>query len=399
MSSTVYELYQKQLDAADAPAIYYQPKNEIIVNFPVKLSSGEVVLFKGYRVQHNNSRGPFKGGLRFDSVVHLDECKALAGWMTIKCALQKLPFGGAKGGIKFDPRSYSQEDVLNISRAFCSAIHSYIGSNCDIPAPDVGSNSLIMDAMTKEYNLKLTTRDYGVFTGKSVDFAGSEGRNDATGMGVKICIEEFAKMKGADLRGKTFIVQGFGNVGSAVARLLSPLGLVCIGIGDHTGYKMSVEGFNIHRLCEHVRTERSIAGYDHGKDCTNEDFFAISCDYIIPAALELQITESIAKNMKCTAIFEAANGPTTFEADSILYEKNIHVFPDVLCNSGGVVVSYYEWLQNRSYEHWTESDVHKKLTDRMKSVFNEVVSVSIKDNIPYRTAAFKIALENISMFE
>ena len=398
--SDVYELFQSQLKDVNAPEEYLQPQNEIIVHFPVTLTSGDKHMFKGYRVQHNNFRGPYKGGLRFDKVVHLDECKALAGWMTIKCALQKLPFGGAKGGIKFNPREYSKEDVFKISRGFCNAIHNYIGSNIDIPAPDVGSNSEIMDVMTKEYNSKSTIRDYGVFTGKSITFGGSQGRESATGMGVKLCLEMYAQKNKIDLQGKSFILQGFGNVGSAIAQLLSPLGLVCVGVGDHTGYIYSEEGFNIHRLYEHVQKNKGVSGYDHGVQCDKTEFFSKKCHFIIPAALEMQIDEEIAKKVDsdCIAILEAANGPTNTEADKVFEERLVDVIPDVLCNSGGVVVSYYEWIQNRAYETWPLKKVHSLLTERMQETFNEVHDYSKTNNVTYRNAAFKIAMESLESY-
>ena len=237
-----------------------------------------------------------------------------------------------------------------------------------------------------------------MFTGKSVDFGGSEGRADATGMGVRVCIEEYAKRQKLNLQGRTYIVQGFGNVGAAVARLLSPLGLVCVGVGDHTGYLTTTEGFNVHRLCEYAREHRGVHGYDHGEECTCEEFFGVECDFVIPAALELQITDTIAESMKCTAIFEAANGPTMYSADQILERRNIPVIPDVLCNSGGVVVSFYEWLQNRSFEHWTLEKVQKMLQERMVNVFAKVVDRSDFLGCSYRKAAYHIAMENIAAY-
>jgi glutamate dehydrogenase (NAD(P)+) len=355
MSDNLHILFQSQVEDAGSEHntnFLKEPMNEIIVNFSAKLEDGTVEYFKGYRVQHNNLCGPFKGGLRFDTIVHLNECKALAGWMTIKTALQDIPFGGAKGGIKFSPRDYSHQNVDIISRAFCKAIRHYIGSKIDIPAPDVGTNSRIMDCMTNAYNENSDCKDLAVFTGKNIECGGSQGRNAATGRGVYICVEEYAKMKNIDLKGKTYIIQGFGNVGSHTARLLSPLGLVCIGIGDHTGYIYCDEGFNIHKVAEHVLKYGGVKDYMNGNDITKEDFFKIQCDFMIPAAMELQITDSIAEHIKCSAIFEAANGPTTLSAEKILIEKNIDVIPDVLCNSGGVVVSYYEWLQNLQYQYW-----------------------------------------------
>ena len=246
------KLFHSQLSCVegDTAELLKQPMNEIIVHFPVVIN-GKQRIIKGYRVQHSNILGPFKGGLRFHEIVHLDECKALAGWMTIKCALQHIPFGGGKGGIKFDPKSVTEEELKHISKAFTNAIRPYIGSSLDIPAPDVGTNSKIMDWMTAEYNKSNSVKDLAVFTGKSVPCGGSLGRTSATGKGVVICIQEWAKKRNIDLAGKTYIIQGFGNVGSYTAKLLAPLGMVCVGVGDHTGYIMSEEGFNIHKLAEY----------------------------------------------------------------------------------------------------------------------------------------------------
>lgn len=374
------------------------PMNEIIVNFPVKLGSGRIEIFKGYRVQHNNFRGPFKGGLRFHKIVYLDECKALAGWMTIKCSLQELPFGGGKGGIKFNPRDYNVNDLENISKSFCNAIHSYIGSDVDIPAPDIGTNSVVMDWMTSKYNERSTKRDMGVFTGKSVDCGGSKGRNEATGQGVAICIREYAKFKNMSLKGKTYIVQGFGNVGSCTAQNLNSLGMVCVGVGDYTGYYTCKEGFNIHKLKEYAAQKKCVQDYDAGEHKSKEEFFKTKCDFVIPAALELQINKETVENLDCIAIIEAANGPVTEEADTLLKERNIDVIPDVLCNSGGVVVSYYEWLQNLRYEYWDEEKIKNDLDKRMTSTFSKVFEYSQSNGCSLRQACFIIALNNLSCY-
>lgn len=407
MNSTANEnpllsTFQAQLEACrgdvDAGVLdcLREPKNEIIVHFPVTLSNGTVQHFKGYRVQHSMARGPAKGGLRFHEIVHLDECKALAGWMTIKCALQRLPFGGAKGGIKFNPREYSKDDVDAIACAYCRAIRHYIGGDRDIPAPDVGSNARLMDVMTKAYNECTVVRDRAVFTGKSVGFDGSEGREEATGSGVMICIQEYARHRQMNLKGMTYVVQGFGNVGSAVARLLAPLGMVCVGVGDHTGYLKSEEGFNVHRLSEHVRESGGVAGYGGGTTVDGaKEFFAIPCDVVIPAALELQITEELAKQLQCRVVVEAANGPTSVAAETILNDRGIDVLPDVLCNSGGVVVSYFEWLQNRRQEHWEKVDIDNKLDATMRSSFRDVFNLATTKKVSFRKAAFLLALENI----
>lgn len=372
-----------------------QPMNEIIVNFPVRIKD-RIELFKGYRVQHNNILGPFKGGLRFFKNVYLDECKALAAWMTIKCALQNLPFGGAKGGIKFDPHNYESKDLEKISKKFCQALYPYIGSDYDIPAPDMGSGSHIMDWMTHEYTrLNNNHQDPGVYTGKSIECNGSHGRTEATGRGVMICIREWAKLTHLNLYGKTFIVQGFGNVGSNAAKLLCLIGMTCIGVGDHTGYLQCEEGFNIYRLCKYVQENGSIEEYGTGASLSKEEFFGLNCDIIIPAALELQITEEVADTINCSLIVEGANGPICVEAEEILEKKGINIIPDILANSGGVVVSYYEWLQNKRSEYWHPERVTETLDRRMKHTFDEVIQLSREKNITYRMAAYLIALGRI----
>ena len=399
MEKRLYELFSAQLDAACLDPSHTlalkQPMREIIVHFPVTLRYGRCVLFKGYRVQHNNARGPFKGGLRFHEIVYLDECKALAGWMTIKCALQKLPFGGAKGGIKFNPREYDSEDVLRIALAFCGAIRRDIGSKIDIPAPDVGTNGPIIDAMTDAFNEGLAVRDDAAFTGKSVMRGGSLGRVEATGRGVVACVREYAKRKNLTLSGMTYIVQGFGNVGSQIARLLASHGLACIGVGDHTGYIVSDEGFDVHVLAEHVRQHGGVANHSSGVAVDKAGFFATQCDFVIPAALELQIDVEIASKMRCLAVFEAANGPTDVAAEDTLLSRGVDVVPDVLCNSGGVVVSYFEWLQNLRYESWTEEKVNGRLDAAMTDAFERVVDRAMSDGCSYRKAAFAVAIDAI----
>lgn len=396
----LYKLFEAQLasvkDQDSAVALLMQPMNEIIVHFPVKLSDGRVEVLKGYRVQHNNFCGPFKGGLRFHEIVYLDECKALAGWMTIKCALQGLPFGGAKGGIKFNPREFERDDLRRIAFAFSKAIRPYIGSSVDIPAPDVGTNADVMDCMTDAFNEGSSMRDEAVFTGKTIERGGSKGRSAATGAGVVINIREYAKRKRIDLKGKTYIVQGFGNVGSNTAALLAPLGLVCVAIGDHTGYIACEEGFNIHRVAEHVKKTGGVAGYDNGRILdSKEAFFSTPCDFVIPAALELQIDEGIASSMKCKAVFEAANGPVSDTGERALLDRDVDIIPDVLCNSGGVVVSYFEYLQNLRREQWPEEKVHAQLDEYMSRTIEAVYVRSERDATSLRKACFQIAVERL----
>ncbi len=368
--------------------ILSQPKNELIINFPVRMDSGEVRLFKGYRVQHNNLLGPFKGGMRFHPQVSLDDVKALAAMMTWKSSLMRLPFGGGKGGIKFDPHSVSRHELQKITRRFTHALGSNIGPDYDIPAPDVGTNGQTMAWMMDTFaNMvgsyqKQTVR--GVVTGKPVASGGTLGRAKATGQGMVFCLE-----------GSTMSVQGFGNVGSNCAVILSKLGVSTISVGDHTGYMYNPEGFNAHKLQDYVEEHGSIAGYPGGKAITREEFFSTKCDIFAPSALENQIGEAEAKALQCKLVVEGANGPCNPAGEKILLDRGIDILPDVLANSGGVTVSYYEWVQNKRSESWSEEEVDAKLEKAMQRAYREVSDFARTKKVDLRIAAYAIALQRI----
>lgn len=380
--------------------ILSQPKNEIIVNFPVKMDNGEVRLFKGYRVQHNNLLGPFKGGLRFHPQVSLDDVKALAAMMTWKSALMRLPFGGGKGGIKFDPNSVSQHELQKITRRFTHALGSNIGPDYDIPAPDVGTNGKTMAWMMDTYSNMVGSYQKqsmkGVVTGKPVASGGTLGRAKATGQGMVFCLIEWAKETNFQLEGSTMSVQGFGNVGSNAAVILAKLGVSTIAVGDHTGYLYNPEGFNAHKLQDHVVAHGSIAGYPGGKPISREEFFSTKVDIFAPSALENQIKEAEARALQCKVVVEGANGPTNPEGEKILLNRNIAILPDVLANSGGVTVSYYEWVQNKRSESWTEEEVDAKLEKAMVRAYREVSDFARQKKVDLRIAAYALALQRIA---
>jgi glutamate dehydrogenase (NAD(P)+) len=403
--NNLYELSQMQLDTVASKFnenfidIIKVPQKEIIVNFQVHLDKSSKV-FTGYRIQHSNLLGPYKGGLRFHPMVDLQECKALAFWMTIKCSLLDLPLGGGKGGVQFDPSQYSTDDLKQISKAFSSALFDYIGPEIDIPAPDMGTNSVIMDWMTSKYMSKSNTHAKGVFTGKSVPFGGSLGRNEATGRGISICIQEWFKNKHITPEGKTFILQGFGNVGSNTARILcEELSMKCIGIGDHTTYIHNELGFDIADVLQYNNKYRHIKGYTDElkltKKKTKEEFFSIKTTIVIPAALELQILGDLAPKLQCELVVEGANGPLDIDADKILMEKGIDVIPDVLANAGGVVVSYFEWLQNQRRESWSLETVKYKLGMMMTDAYHNVNKLSLDQQISKRQAAYILSLHKL----
>ena len=383
----------------DIAAILSQPKNELIIHFPVRLKSGEVRMFKGYRVQHNNILGPYKGGVRYHQDVYLDECKALASWMTWKCALAGLPYGGGKGGVKFNPRDFEGEDLERITRRFTHALGGNIGPEYDIPAPDMGTSSQTMDWMMDTYVNINSSGDRQavkrVVTGKSIACGGSQGRDAATGQGVVFCIQEWAHSRRFNLGGSTLAVQGFGNVGSNTARILSRMGVTLTAVGDHTGYYKNPEGFNPHKLTDHVKKNRSLDGYPGGRKISREEFFASEVDLLVPAALELQIGADEAKEIRAKVVVEGANGPTDLEGDQVLAERGIDLIPDILANSGGVIVSYYEWLQNKRSESWEAEEVLTRLERRMRRNYQAVVEKARELKVDYRTASYAIALEKL----
>ncbi len=379
--------------------ILSQPKNEIIVNFPVKMDNGEVRLFKGYRVQHNNLLGPFKGGIRYAQMVTLDEVKALATMMTWKGSLMGLPYGGGKGGIKFDPRGVTKGELQRITRRFTHALGENIGPEYDIPAPDMGTNSQTMAWMMDTYsnmvgsNQKQSVK--GVVTGKPVASGGTLGRTKATGQGMVHCLTEWARDKGFNLEGSTMIVQGFGNVGSHFGVLLSKLGVSTIAVGDHSGYLYNPEGFNAHKLQDYVLQNGSIGGYPGGKSITRDEFWGMKADICAPSALENQIGEVEARAIQAKVVVEGANGPTTPEGEKILLERGIDILPDVLANSGGVTVSYYEWVQNKRSETWTLDEVDEKLERAMKRVYKSVDDFARQRKVDRRIASYALALARI----
>ena len=379
--------------------ILSQPKNEIIVHFPVKMDSGEIRLFKGYRIQHNNVLGPFKGGIRYHEHVGLDDVKALAAMMTWKCALMNLPYGGGKGGVKFDPRSVSRTELQRITRRFFHALGDNIGPETDIPAPDVGTNAQAMAwAMDTYANMMGTSSKQavkGVVTGKPISSGGTLGREKATGQGLVHTIVYWAAENNFNLEGATMTVQGFGNVGSHTSVLLAKLGVSTIAVGDHAGYLYNPEGFNPHKLQEYVKKNGSIGGYPAGKPISREEFFKIKADIFAPCALEGQVGVEEAKALQVRLIGEGANGPCSPEGERILLDRGVHILPDVLANAGGVTVSYFEWVQNKRSESWSLEEVDERLEKAMRRAYRETMDMSRQKKCSLRVAAYAVALQRI----
>jgi len=402
--TSVYETVMMQFDKAadlmgldcEIRKILSKTTNEIVVNFPVVMDSGCLKMFTGYRVQHCNVLGPYKGGLRFHPAVNLDEVRALAAWMTWKTAIAGIPYGGAKGGIQMAPWEYSPGELERITRRFTFALGGNIGPEYDIPAPDVNTNpqimAWIMDTYLQMMSPQERNRSVHVVTGKPVESGGSLGRTKATGQGLVYVLEAWAKDHDFNLDGATYIVQGFGNVGSWAAKLLKPLGAVMVGVEDHSGAFVNPEGIDPDALAEQVAAEGRIQGFDGGEWVDHETFFSTKADFFVPAALENQVTAETAPLVNVKIVVEGANGPTDIDGDRILREKGIVVLPDVLMNAGGVVVSYFEWLQNKRSEFWDLEEVDAKLHKQILGAYRRVRDAVREHDCDWRTAAYIVAL-------
>ena len=384
----------------DICRILAETMNELIVHFPVKMDDGNVRMFTGYRVQHNNALGPFKGGLRFHPMVDIDEIRALATLMTWKSAIVNIPFGGAKGGIQLLPSDYSTEELERITRRFTFALGNNIGPEYDIPAPDVNTNPQIMAWILDTYMLTVPPNERNrclhVVTGKPVESGGSQGRNKATGQGIVFLIEKWAEDHGFNLKNATYIVQGFGNVGSWSARLMKTHGAKLIAVEDVSGAILDKEGIDPEDLANYVKDHGGlINGYPKAPAIDHETFFSTKADIFIPAALENQITAETAKLLNVKLVAEGANGPTDPEGDKVLQLKKIDVIPDILCNSGGVVVSYFEWLQNKRSEFWDMNEIDYKLRKIIFDAYERIRDAAEKYRVDWRTAAQIVAISRL----
>jgi len=371
------------------------PDRELAVEVPLNRDDGSLAVFKGYRIQHNNARGPFKGGIRYHQEVDLDEVRALAALMTYKTAVVDIPYGGGKGGITIDPRDYSERELEQLSRRFFRRISPIIGVNKDIPAPDVNTTAQIMAWFMDEYS---QNHGYspGIVTGKPIDLGGSLGREAATGRGVYFTIREAAAEFEVDLSEATAVIQGFGNVGSFAAKFLHEAGCKVIAVSDVTGGLHEPNGLDISSLTDYVKENRVIEGFGQGNKLSNEELLTIQCDFLVPAALGGVIHKMNADNLNCRFVIEAANGPTTPPGDEILYDKSISVIPDILTNAGGVTVSYFEWVQNLQQFRWEEDDVNEKLEKKMVSAYSEVSALRKEKKVSFRTAAFMVAIDRVA---
>lgn len=378
--------------------ILSQPKNELIVHFPVRMDDGSFKLFEGYRVQHNNVLGPYKGGIRYDNSVELDHIKALAVIMTIKCALIQLPLGGAKGGVKFDPKTLSADELMRLTRRFTSALGNNIGPDSDMPAPDVGTNAQVMAWMADTYmNLDINRKVSGlsVVTGKPLSFGGSQGREKATGQGVVYVLEEILPEYNLSVESSTFSILGFGNVGSWTSKLLHEKGSHLKAVGDHSGFIFHPDGIDPFALDQYVKKNGSILGYPQAEMIPEDDFYKLSVDLFIPAALEQMIDLDRAKKIQCKVIVEAANIPLQPKAETYLLSNKVNILPAVLCNAGGVTVSYFEWKQNRQAETWDLATVDNQLKILMIAAVKRVKKVAKEQHCDLRLAAYCAALQHL----
>jgi glutamate dehydrogenase (NAD(P)+) len=364
------------------------PKRALIVSIPIKMDSGTVATFEGYRVQHNIARGPCKGGIRYHPDVTLDEVRALASWMTWKCAVVNIPYGGAKGGVRCNPKQLSQGELERITRRFTFEISAFIGPDIDIPAPDVNTNAQTMAWMLDTYSMVAGHSALGVVTGKPLQIGGSEGRREATGRGCQYVVREACRVREIALDRATVAVQGFGNAGATVARLLRADGARILAVSDSQGGIHSSRGLDVAAVQSWKDAHGTVVGYPEADSISNEQVLELSCDVLIPAALENQIHAGNAARVKARIIAEAANGPTTPAADDVLRDKGVFVLPDILANAGGVTVSYFEWVQGLSSFFWDEATINRHLEIIMKKAFAEVHETALTYKTDMRTAAY-----------
>ena len=401
-----FRITQRQLDQAAEilkldPAIHELlrwPLRELHVTLPVRMDDGSVQVFQGFRVQYNDARGPTKGGIRFHPEETIDTVRALAAWMTWKCALVDIPLGGGKGGIICDPRTLSQGELERLSRAYVRQVGRIIGLDKDVPAPDVNTNAQIMAWMVDEFSFLQAHNEFGVITGKPLALGGSVGREDATGRGVSITVREAAKFIGLDLKGATVIVQGFGNVGSNSAVLLQEMGCKIIGIADISGAWVNQDGIDARALADYAKKNRVIEGFPGlgTKISPDAALLEVPCDILVPAALENQITDKNVARIKPKILAEGANGPTTPDADPVLYANGVYVIPDFLCNAGGVTVSYFEMVQNAYNFYWDLATVRERLEQKMVAAFNDVHQMAQRYKVHNRLAAYLVAVNRVA---
>lgn len=372
------------------------PEKQIIISIPVSMDSGDIEVFTGYRVLYNTSRGPAKGGIRFDLAVTLEEVTALAAWMTWKCAVVNIPFGGSKGGVICDPTTMSERELERLTRRYTSGIIETLGPDSDVPAPDVNTNERVMAWVMDTYSMHKRHTVTAVVTGKPIEMGGSQGRREATGRGCMICTREALKHQGMQLKGARVAVQGFGNVGSVTADLLQKEGCTIVGVSDVAGGVYDPKGLDVRDVMAWRQSHRYVTGYPKAEGITNEELLALDCDVLVPAALENVITSRNAGDIKAKVIIEGANGPTAAGADEILDRKGIFVIPDILANAGGVTVSYFEWVQNRGGYFWSEETVNSRLNEIMVRSFENVLGVSKRYNVNMRIAAYTLAIDRVA---
>ena len=402
--SPAEELAVKQFETAAAKldldsnlaARLCRPDRAMIVSVPTRMDDKRVHVFTGYRVQHNDVLGPYKGGIRYHPAVSLGEVSALAMWMTWKCSLVGLPLGGAKGGVACDPAELSRNELQSLTRRYTAEMLNVIGPEVDVPAPDMGTNEQVMAWIMDTYSQHKGHAVPEVVTGKPVAIGGTLGRRDATGRGVVYLIIEASKHLGIDLKGCTAAVQGFGNVGSVVTQELARLGVKVIAVSDRTGGYFDEKGLPVDRLLEVANQNHSLEGCAYGEKISNAELLELKCDILVPAALEMQITDQNVQRLQCRILAEGANGPTTLDADAVLGQKDVFVIPDILANAGGVIVSYFEWVQDLQNFFWTEDEVNDKLKEILTKAFNEVLDMSLKHKVNMRLAALMIGIDRVA---